>query len=65
MKLTKKPLDRFFMVRLKESDFRLLHAAAARHEVSMSDIARVALRAKVKALLRCAEQASELSRDSH
>lgn len=62
MKLTKKPMEKFLMVRLKESEFQLLHQAAERHEVAMAEIVREALRPKVKALLKCAEQAPEPSR---
>lgn len=62
MKLTKKPMEKFLMVRLKESDFRLLHQAAELHELAMAEIVREALRPKVKALLRYSEQASGPSR---
>jgi hypothetical protein len=55
---TKKPMGRVVMLRLKDSDFELLHAAAARHSISMSEIARCAVRTKAKSLLRreCSEQ---------
>ena len=55
---TKKSMGKVFMVRLKDREFDLLHAAAERHEISMSDIAREALRTKVKTLLKTAERNS-------
>jgi uncharacterized protein (DUF1778 family) len=53
---TKKAMGHGLMVRLRDPDWKLLRAAAAHYEVSMSDIVRDAVRPKVKALLKNAEQ---------
>jgi hypothetical protein len=61
---TKKPMGRIVMLRLKDSDFELLHAAAERHAISMSEIARGALRARAKSLLKrdCKERRTGLTK---
>ena len=47
---TKKSLDHALIIRIKNSDFESLKAIATRLEVSMSEVAREALRLRLRAL---------------